>query len=126
MLLDELEKVDAALRPFERVRLVHVEVRLDELLNGFHVQNGLMTPSFKLRRAELAARYRAEFESLYEESEVWERCWMSECVLGVFVFRRFRYFKCFGDPFGESRFSSESEKLAQKYSFRVANPAQCS
>jgi long-chain acyl-CoA synthetase len=38
---------------------------LNEMGMGFHVDNDLMTPSFKLKRPQLAKKYKTALEALY-------------------------------------------------------------
>jgi len=53
------------LKGFELVKDVHLEVELDEVLQGFTVKNDCMTPTFKLRRPYLLKRYFKEIQDLY-------------------------------------------------------------
>ena len=36
------------------------------MLESWNIQNGLMTPTLKLKRNNLQARYQAEIEALYQ------------------------------------------------------------
>jgi len=53
------------LLPFEQVKDIHVEAEIDENLQGFTVNNDLMTPTFKLKRPTLLKRYEPQLRDLY-------------------------------------------------------------
>ena len=63
LLLKELTAVGGAakLKGFEAVKAVHLDS------TQFSVDNDLMTPTFKLRRAPLLKHYKKDIEALYEE-----------------------------------------------------------
>ncbi len=54
-----VERVNRALSPIERVR------RFALTADGFSIENGMMTPTLKPRRAVIVARYGPTFEGLY-------------------------------------------------------------
>ncbi|KAJ3189101.1 Long-chain-fatty-acid--CoA ligase 5 [Gaertneriomyces sp. JEL0708] len=58
--LDAIGKADK-LRGFEYVKAIHLESAV------WSVENGLMTPTFKLKRNEAADKYRPVLDALYEE-----------------------------------------------------------
>jgi len=70
MLKDEvfksMKEQQGALKRYEHIRDIMLEVNLDELLQGFNVENNLLTPSFKLKRPMLLNRYVDELKKLYE------------------------------------------------------------
>lgn len=57
-----LERVNAALPHYQRVRGFHISAE------PFTIENGLLTANGKFKRALIAARYREEIEALYEQS----------------------------------------------------------
>lgn len=63
-----LKNYEKALKGFEKLRDIHVEVKLDDLLQGFNVENECMTPSFKLRRPFLLKRYVEHLKQLYADN----------------------------------------------------------
>lgn len=68
-MLAQLEKVreESKFKKYEAIRDVVLEVEsLNELDQGFTVENNLMTPSFKLKRPQLKAKYGARLDALYE------------------------------------------------------------
>lgn len=69
-LLEQLEEMRAksALKKYEAVQDVIVEVSdLNDLGQGFTVDNDLMTPSFKLKRPQLKGKYGERLDALYEK-----------------------------------------------------------
>lgn len=69
-ILEQLEelRVKYKFKKYEAITKVVVDVsELNELGQGFHVENNLMTPSFKLKRPQLKEKYGSQLESLYEE-----------------------------------------------------------
>eukprot|EP00178_Gracilaria_changii_P027871 TRINITY_DN925_c0_g1_i1.p1 TRINITY_DN925_c0_g1~~TRINITY_DN925_c0_g1_i1.p1 ORF type:complete len:664 (-),score=113.75 TRINITY_DN925_c0_g1_i1:3886-5877(-) len=69
-LLAQLEEMrgKSHFKKYEAIKDVVIEANnLNELGQGFTVDNDLMTPSFKLKRPQLKAKYGAELEALYEQ-----------------------------------------------------------
>ncbi len=54
--------IDISIPSFERVKAVHLT------LEPFSVDNGLLTPTFKVRRRDAAAFYKETLEGLYERN----------------------------------------------------------
>lgn len=62
-------RVKARFKKYEEVKDVIIEVNdLNDLGQGFHVDNDLMTPSFKLRRPQLKKKYEDALDALYESA----------------------------------------------------------
>jgi long-chain acyl-CoA synthetase len=59
LVADEIEKATAACSPYEKVKAF---VLLEE---GFTVDNGLLTPTMKVRRSKIEQRYSGEIASMY-------------------------------------------------------------
>jgi long-chain acyl-CoA synthetase len=55
----ESEGRSAGLKGFEIVKMVHLSP------NPFSVENGLQTPSFKLKRSELKKKFTEEIKQMY-------------------------------------------------------------
>ncbi len=55
----EIEKVTADFASFEKVKTFTL------LPEGFTVENGMLTPTLKLRRSKITERYRSEIDSMY-------------------------------------------------------------
>merc|ERR1719193_2787638 len=53
------------LKGFEKIRDIHLEIQLDNMLQGFNIENNCLTPSFKLKRPQLLARYTSQLKELY-------------------------------------------------------------
>jgi long-chain acyl-CoA synthetase len=49
------------LRGFEFVKAIHIQAEM------FSAENGLLTPTFKLKRADAAIKFRPEIDSMYKE-----------------------------------------------------------
>lgn len=65
--LEEM-RVKSAFKKYEAVKDCVIEAKgLNDLGQGFGVDNNLMTPSFKLKRPQLKAKYSAALEALYEQ-----------------------------------------------------------
>ncbi|EGD76609.1 hypothetical protein PTSG_12629 [Salpingoeca rosetta] len=69
LLLAEIKKegANAKLAGFKVPKAIFVESDVNELNQGFTIENGCMTPSFKLRRPQLKARYKAEIDKMYSQ-----------------------------------------------------------
>ncbi|EGD75308.1 acyl-CoA synthetase [Salpingoeca rosetta] len=67
LLLEEIKREGKAakLASFKIPKAVHVEGEVNELMQGFTVQNGCLTPTFKLRRPQLKARYLKQINDMY-------------------------------------------------------------
>lgn len=58
----------AGMKKYETIRNVMFDIsELNDLGQGFHVDNNLMTPSFKLKRPQLKQKYGERLDALYEE-----------------------------------------------------------
>ena len=55
----------AKLKSFELPQAVVLEGQLNELLQGFSIDNDCLTPTFKLKRPQLLKRYQAEVDAMY-------------------------------------------------------------
>merc|ERR1719433_190118 len=64
---EDMKKNTGKLKGFEKIRGIVVEVEVDNLLQGFSVANNCLTPSFKLKRPQLLARYKPQLKALYTE-----------------------------------------------------------
>ena len=51
------------LRGFERIKMVHLDA------TPWDVDNGFMTPSFKLKRPQLQKHYQKEIDNMYAEAK---------------------------------------------------------
>jgi len=65
MVFKSMKEQEGELKKFERVKDIILECELDELLQGFNVANGLLTPSFKTKRPRLLEKYVDELKALY-------------------------------------------------------------
>ncbi|KAL5529253.1 hypothetical protein ACEPAG_5238 [Sanghuangporus baumii] len=65
-ILDEMNKEakNAGLKGFETVKKIHVT------LEPFTVENNMLTPTFKLRRRDVVAKYKDVLEQLYSEPDL--------------------------------------------------------
>mmetsp|Transcript_17633 Transcript_17633/g.30373 ORF Transcript_17633/g.30373 Transcript_17633/m.30373 type:complete len:671 (+) Transcript_17633:24-2036(+) len=68
-ILEDLTAVGKAnkIKGFEFVKAIFVEARVNELGQGFNIDNDCLTPSFKMKRPQLQKRYQAEIDKLYAE-----------------------------------------------------------
>lgn len=55
---------------FKVPRDIHVETERNEFGQGFNMENGCLTPTFKLKRPQLRARYKAQIDSMYQIADV--------------------------------------------------------
>jgi len=58
----------ADLKGFEKIRDIFIEHNIDDILQGFSPENGLLTPSMKLKRPALINRYVKEVQELYTKN----------------------------------------------------------
>jgi len=65
MVFDDMKENVGKLKGFEKIRDIHLELSLDNLLQGFNIENNCLTPSFKLKRPQLLARYTDKLKELY-------------------------------------------------------------
>ena len=61
----EAEAKAAKLKPFELPKAVFLESSLNELNQGFSIENDCLTPTFKLKRPQLLKKYQEEIDKLY-------------------------------------------------------------
>lgn len=66
MVMKSMKEQEGDLKRFEKVKDVILEVELDDLLQGFNIENGLLTPSFKSKRPCLLRKYVDELKALYD------------------------------------------------------------
>jgi len=70
-----LKEQESSLKRFECVRDILLETKVDKEGNGFNVENDCLTPTFKLRRPFLLAKYREALRKCYskngEEASEW-------------------------------------------------------
>jgi len=59
----------ADLKGFEKIRDIHLEYNIDDILQGFSPENGLLTPSMKLKRPALINRYVEQVKALYTKNK---------------------------------------------------------
>jgi long-chain acyl-CoA synthetase len=58
---DEIKRVNAGLAQFEQIR------KFELIPDDLTIENGMMTPSLKLKRKAVIARHRAVVERIYRE-----------------------------------------------------------
>merc|ERR1719193_2784550 len=68
MVFADMKQNLGKLKGFEKIRDIHLEIRLDNLLQGFNIENNCLTPSFKLKRPQLLARYTSQLKELYTKN----------------------------------------------------------
>jgi len=68
LVLDDCKLYEKELLRFERIKDLYLEFEIDELLQGFNVENNLMTPTFKKKRPQLLARYVDNIKKLYGDN----------------------------------------------------------
>jgi len=59
------EAKEAKLKSFELPKAVHLEGKINELMQGFSIENDCLTPTFKLKRPPLLKKYQAEIDAMY-------------------------------------------------------------
>lgn len=65
LVFDDMKQNTGKLKGFEKIKDIHMELKLDNLLQGFNIQNNCLTPSFKLKRPQLLSRYSDQVKELY-------------------------------------------------------------
>lgn len=65
LVLNDMRSQEKDLKKFERVKDILIECNIDNLLQGFNVENNLLTPSFKLKRPILLKKYVEDLKKLY-------------------------------------------------------------
>merc|ERR1711998_479776 len=55
----------AKLKSFELPQAVHLEGTINELFQGFSIDNDCLTPTFKLKRPQLLKRYKEQIDAMY-------------------------------------------------------------
>ena len=55
----------AKLKSFELPKAVHLEGELNDLNQGFNIDNDCLTPTFKLKRPQLLKRYKEAIDEMY-------------------------------------------------------------
>jgi len=68
LVFDDMKQNTGKLKGFEKIRDIHMELKLDNILQGFNIQNNCLTPSFKLKRPQLLARYSNQLKELYTKN----------------------------------------------------------
>jgi len=63
-----LKGQEKPLKGFEKARDIIIEYKIDKELNGFNVGNNCLTPTFKLRRPFLLAKYQKVLQETYEKN----------------------------------------------------------
>eukprot|EP01083_Nonionella_stella_P071427 191833_1 len=61
-------ETESDLKRFERIKDFQIEFEIDELLQGFNVDNGTLTPTFKKKRPQLLKRYKEQIKELYAKN----------------------------------------------------------
>ena len=60
-----LEGEAAKLKSFELPKAVHLVAEVNELNQGFTIENDCLTPTFKLKRPQLLKKYQKEVDEMY-------------------------------------------------------------
>jgi len=68
LVFEDMKQNTGKLKGFEKIRDIHMELKLDNILQGFNIQNNCLTPSFKLKRPQLLARYSNQVKELYTKN----------------------------------------------------------
>jgi len=63
--MEDMKSVSGGLKRFEKIKDIHLEFEIDDLLQGFNVDNNLMTPTFKKKRPQLLRRYVDDVKAMY-------------------------------------------------------------
>jgi len=63
--LAEMQKCEEHLKGFEKVKAIYLAKYVSELGTAFTPENDLLTPSMKLMRPKLKARYLSELMKMY-------------------------------------------------------------
>jgi len=64
----DLKSAGGELKRFEQIKDFHLEFEIDDLLQGFNVDNNLMTPTFKKKRPQLLRRYVDVIKQMYTDN----------------------------------------------------------
>ena len=65
LVLADMKQFEETLKRFEKIKDIYLEFEIDELLQGFNVANGLLTPTFKKKRPPLLRKYVDNIKALY-------------------------------------------------------------
>jgi len=65
LVLADMKQFEETLKRFERIKDIYLEFEIDELLQGFNVDNGTLTPTFKKKRPQLTRKYVDKIKELY-------------------------------------------------------------
>eukprot|EP00668_Euglena_longa_P012050 GGOE01014475.1.p1 GENE.GGOE01014475.1~~GGOE01014475.1.p1 ORF type:complete len:694 (+),score=195.48 GGOE01014475.1:35-2083(+) len=70
-IMDDIKKAakDVALKGFEIPKAIHLEGKVNDMNQGFSVENDLLTATFKLRRNVILGRYQAAIDEMYAQME---------------------------------------------------------
>eukprot|EP01084_Bolivina_argentea_P111036 198218_1 len=64
----DMKQYEETLHRFERIKDIYLELEIDELLQGFNVDNDLLTPTFKKKRPQLLKKYIDIIKELYKNN----------------------------------------------------------
>ena len=56
---------ESVLKTFELPMAVYLEHSINELRQGFSIENDCLTPTFKLKRPQLLKRYNEQVDAMY-------------------------------------------------------------
>lgn len=67
MILEDIKKIGKAngLSGFKIPKDIHIECEVNDLFQGFSVENDCLTPTFKLKRPQIFKRYKEYIRELY-------------------------------------------------------------
>lgn len=68
LIMKSLQSQEKELKRFERLKDIMLECEIDNLMQGFAVENGLLTPSFKKKRPILLKKYVEDLQAVYAEN----------------------------------------------------------